>query len=459
MTYPMTNNNWMQYFEDVGPNPNPHANRNQYNAGQTARYFLERPDLNPGWQTHSTNLINWIETTFGGTDQGEPGLQYGARVNSEQDAYKFKMASHPSRFAAICAMLAEKTGDLALKEKAFRSLNWCTSMARSTGSVIEGPFEFAANQNNYEFVWRNVPVGTFPISARATNTNSQTATTSSTVTIASPTAPTQVGNTNEGTTTDYITDGSGAYINACRFVASADQQRTIIKAKVNAITGKYQCAIYSDSGGNASALLRASNEVTPAANGTAYWLAIWSNDTTARVHADNGGTLKFAAYPYGTWPNPVNLTGSGSFTYCMYATGPGKTACQQWKQNSCRTPHRPPATTTRTACRFSPNTPSAAIPPRSRPAPPFSQPSTTATSRSPTPRSKQRPTLPSSPRSPATSSTGRAMRPTRTSNGSSSTATRSNSLPPATSCRTRRRRGDSCECGWRIHKLNGPPEF
>ena len=334
MTYPMTNNNWMQYFEDVGPNPNPHANRNQYNAGQTTRYFLERPDLNPGWQTHSTNLINWIETTFGGTDQGEPGLQYGARVNSEQDAYKFKMASHPSRFAAICALLAEKTGDLALKEKAFRSLNWCTSMARSTGSVIEGPFEFAANQNNYEFVWRNVPVGTFPISARATNTNSQTATTSSTVTIASPTAPTQVGNTNEGTTTDYITDGSGAYINACRFVASADQQRTIIKAKVNAITGKYQCAIYSDSGGNASALLRASNEVTPAANGTAYWLAIWSNDTTARVHADNGGTLKFAAYPYGTWPNPVNLTGSGSFTYCMYATGPGKTACQQWKQNN-----------------------------------------------------------------------------------------------------------------------------
>jgi hypothetical protein len=201
----------------------------------------------------------------------------------------------------------------------------------------------------YEFVWRNVPVGTFTVSAKATNANGLAATSSSSVTITSPTAATNIGNTSEGTTTDYITDGSGAYINACRFVASADQQLTIIKAKVNAITGKYQCAIYSDNTNNASALLRTTNELTPASDGwqtftlnsplnatsgTAYWLAIWSNDTNARVHADNGGPLRFAAYPYGTWPNPVNLTGSGGFTYCIYATGLGKTAFQQWKQNN-----------------------------------------------------------------------------------------------------------------------------
>jgi len=71
-----------------------------------------------------------------------------------------------------------------------------------------------------------------------------------------------------------------------------------------------------------------------ATGGTAYWLAIWSNDPSARVHADNGGTIRFAAYPYGTWPSPVNLSGSGGFTYCMYATGPGKTAFQQWKTNN-----------------------------------------------------------------------------------------------------------------------------
>jgi hypothetical protein len=201
----------------------------------------------------------------------------------------------------------------------------------------------------YEFVWTNVPVGSFTVSAKATNTNGLTATSTSTVTITSPTAAANVGNTSEGNTTDYITDSSGAYINACRFIASADQQLTIINAKVNAIAGKYQCAIYSDVGNAPSALLRATNEVTPvtngwhtftltaplqATNGTAYWLAIWSNDVNARIHADNGGTVRFAAYPYGTWPNPVNLSGSGSFTYCMYAISPGKTAFQQWKLNN-----------------------------------------------------------------------------------------------------------------------------
>jgi hypothetical protein len=514
MTYPIANNQWHQYFEDVGINSSPWSNRNQYNAGQTARYFLERPDLNPNWQVQSAGLIQWIETTFGGTDNGEPGLQFGARVISEQDAYKFKMASHTSRFAAICAMLAEKTGDLALKEKAFRSLNWCSYMARTTGSVIEGPFEFATNSYNwysdghgdyirhfilamgafpewapvdenhllrstsvvrsvtyaptsityttfdaastetfriagavlsvtangvplaqrtdlnaegwtfdsgtralrvrhdaateivvtfdptqipptvslgvsgtlvaparitltataydpsgivkveffhgatklgedttapYSFEWRNLPIGTYAVSVVATDTDGLTATSSGTITIGSPATATNVGSTSEGTTTDYITDGSGAYINACRFIAPADQPLTIIRAKVNAIAGKYQCAIYADSSNNPTTLLRATNEVTPttdcwhtftlssplnATAGTAYWLAIWSNDVNARVHADSGGALKFAAYPYGAWPNPANLTGSGNFTYCMYATGPGRSAFEQWKLNN-----------------------------------------------------------------------------------------------------------------------------
>lgn len=149
MTYPVANNNWMQYFEDVPANPNPFANPNQYNPGQTARYLIEHPEADPQWRTHATNLLAWIEEKFGGPDQGEPGLQHGARVISEQNAYRFKMASHTSRFAAACALLAEKTGDAALKEKAFRSLNWCTYMARDTGSVIEGPAEFRQNPNNW----------------------------------------------------------------------------------------------------------------------------------------------------------------------------------------------------------------------------------------------------------------------------------------------------------------------
>ncbi len=519
MTHPMTNNNWMQYFEDVQPNPSTHANPNQYNAGQTARYFLERPDLNPTWQTHSANLINWIETTFGGTDQGEPGLQFGARVISEQNAYKFKMASHTSRFAMICAMLAEKTGDLTLKGKAFRSLNWCTYMARTNGAVIEGPFELIQNGYNwysdghgdyirhfmlamgafpewapadenhllrsssvvksinyapsaityttfdnaatevfrllsvptnvlaggvalpqlgsltnqgwtydgatgvlrvrhgttnqiqvvldpsnlppsvgltgpaggasylapalitlnatatglsgnvtnveffvgtnrlasdatapYSFTWANVPIGSYVLSATAFDDNGRSKTSAPvTITVNAPGGPSVLGNTNEGTTTDYITDNTGAYINANRHQAPNNATVTQIRAKVGAISGRYQCAIYSDSGGNAGTLLRAAATLTNVAagwqtfpltspltltNGGYYWLAIWSDDVNARVHADTGGTLRFAAYPFtSNWPNPVNLSGGGSFTYCMYASGPPRTAFLQWKSN------------------------------------------------------------------------------------------------------------------------------
>ena len=144
MTYPMSNRVWAGYFEDVTGGID---NVNQYAPGQTARYLLERPELDAAWFNRVTNMLAFIETNFGGTDMGEPGLQYGARVISEQDEYKYKMASHTSRFGAVNAMLYELTGDTSVKEKAYRSLNWSTYMCRNNGVVIEGPFEFAKNDN------------------------------------------------------------------------------------------------------------------------------------------------------------------------------------------------------------------------------------------------------------------------------------------------------------------------
>jgi hypothetical protein len=146
MTYPMVNNNWNQYFEDVPPQGNPFSNLNQYNAGQTARYLLERPSLDPNSQSKAAALLNWVEANFGGADSGEAGLQYGARVISEQYIYDFKMASHTSRFGAVTALYAAAANDATAKDKAYRSLNWATYMARSTGAVNEGPAEFQANR-------------------------------------------------------------------------------------------------------------------------------------------------------------------------------------------------------------------------------------------------------------------------------------------------------------------------
>jgi len=142
MAYPMQTDDWVNYFEDV-PVFSDLSNTNQYDPGQTARYLIEHPETDPDWLTHASDLREWIKSEFGGTDSGEPGIQFGAQTISEQQRYKYKMASHTGRYAAVTAMLAAATGDSALKDAAFRSLNWCTYMCRSDGVVIEGPAEAA----------------------------------------------------------------------------------------------------------------------------------------------------------------------------------------------------------------------------------------------------------------------------------------------------------------------------
>jgi Secretion system C-terminal sorting domain len=132
MTYPIQNNAWAQYFEDVSPQGNYNSNLNQYDADMTARYLLEHPEFDANWETHVRGIISWVENTFGQT-------QYGATIIKEQQVFPYPMGSHTSRYASVNALLYEKTGDLVAKEKAYRSFNWATYMARSNGVDIDGP--------------------------------------------------------------------------------------------------------------------------------------------------------------------------------------------------------------------------------------------------------------------------------------------------------------------------------
>ncbi|SFK69603.1 Ig-like domain-containing protein [Methylocapsa palsarum] len=131
MTYPMINNAWSGYFEDVSVQGDT-SNTNQLNAMMTARYLLRNPQTDPNWETHVRGLISWVESTFGVS-------QFGAFTIEEQQIFMFAMGSHTSRYAEVNALLYEKTGDVSAKEKAYRSFNWATYMARSTGVVIDGP--------------------------------------------------------------------------------------------------------------------------------------------------------------------------------------------------------------------------------------------------------------------------------------------------------------------------------
>ncbi|HEV2437166.1 MAG TPA: hypothetical protein VG077_14330 [Verrucomicrobiae bacterium] len=143
MKYPVENQIWTQYFEDVQIYPNYRINRNQYSALETARYLLQHPEMDPQALAHAKGILDWVTRFFARDSRTmaglhEKGLQWGARVLSEQVNDMDKMASHTARYASVCALYYEVTGDRDYRERAFRSFNWATYASREDGLVIGG---------------------------------------------------------------------------------------------------------------------------------------------------------------------------------------------------------------------------------------------------------------------------------------------------------------------------------
>ncbi len=153
MSFPLKNNLWGAYFEDVSFDHDL-LNWNQYCALETARYLLLHPEMDTEGKAHAQGLITWVQQTFA-VDvkasehyrwvQLEPiqyGRQWGANAISEQTRDDMnKMGSHTSRYASLCALWYELTGEESYKEKAFRSFNWATYMAHEDGLITEAMAE------------------------------------------------------------------------------------------------------------------------------------------------------------------------------------------------------------------------------------------------------------------------------------------------------------------------------
>jgi len=125
--YPLTNNVWVGYFEDVVPTM---ANMNQVIPLEFARYVLLHPEKDTQWRQHAKQLIDWVKTT----PKWPKYIVHGATVTTEQgNGLEFCCNepnqccdSHTSRLAAIEAIYFAKTGDESYREAAFRSYNWVT---------------------------------------------------------------------------------------------------------------------------------------------------------------------------------------------------------------------------------------------------------------------------------------------------------------------------------------------
>ncbi len=138
--YPMKNNVWSQYFEDVLIYPDYRTNLNQYSPLETARYLLQHADQIPNARPKAKAILEWVTSYFAADSKTmaglpEKGKQWGAEVISEQVNDMDKMSSHTARFASVLALWSEVTGDPGAKERAFRSFNWASYAERENGLV------------------------------------------------------------------------------------------------------------------------------------------------------------------------------------------------------------------------------------------------------------------------------------------------------------------------------------
>jgi hypothetical protein len=125
--YPLANNVWVGYFEDVSPTM---ENMNQVIPLEFARYVLLHPEKDPDWREHARKLIEWVKTT----PKWPKYIVHGATVTTEQgNGREFCCNlpnqccdSHTARLAAVEALYYAMTGDTTYKEAAFRSYNWVT---------------------------------------------------------------------------------------------------------------------------------------------------------------------------------------------------------------------------------------------------------------------------------------------------------------------------------------------
>ncbi len=127
MKYPMQNNVWVGYFEDVQGSMD---NMNQVIPLEFARYILLHPEKDPAWREHARQLIEWVKTT----PKWPKYMVHGAMVTTEQGSGKEFCCnlpnqccdSHSSRLAAVEALYYARTGDIAYKQAAYRTYNWVT---------------------------------------------------------------------------------------------------------------------------------------------------------------------------------------------------------------------------------------------------------------------------------------------------------------------------------------------
>lgn len=122
--YPLNNNKWGPFFEDV-----PGWSDTQINAVTYAMYIMQNPALFPNWKQDARKILDWPWERL----SNKKWEKYGVVVMNEQTEYLQPGNSHSSRQASMELLYAKLTGDDTRKENAIRMLNWATYMVDTDG--------------------------------------------------------------------------------------------------------------------------------------------------------------------------------------------------------------------------------------------------------------------------------------------------------------------------------------
>lgn len=125
---PIKTSIWKGYFEDIRID-NINLNRVNNSPMEFARYLIKNPQHDSNINTTVPGLIWWVKNTF-----SEPGMN---AINEQTGCYQ-PMGSHTARYASICAMWYEYSGDEWFKEEAYRHFNHATYMAEPDGVIQTG---------------------------------------------------------------------------------------------------------------------------------------------------------------------------------------------------------------------------------------------------------------------------------------------------------------------------------
>ena len=122
--YPLKNNKWGPFFEDV-----PGWSDTQINAVTFAQFMMNHQVYFPEWKKEVKGIFDWVYKTLGNKEWEK----YGVVVVNEQTAYTVPGNSHTSRQGSAELQYAALSGDKSTVTNAVRQLFWATYMVDDDG--------------------------------------------------------------------------------------------------------------------------------------------------------------------------------------------------------------------------------------------------------------------------------------------------------------------------------------